>query len=130
VGGEDYSGNNREQKTKQGKQKEEKWKENFVYLFKDMMLCAKKMGKTNSVLGKVHFHGKVEGFYKFSKTKAVPLNSSTQLTILHNINDDEDFSFKLTCEKQIHEFKAMTPQARTLWLQAMEKTVLGKGPNQ
>lgn len=106
---------------------ESKWAEVFVYLFRDMMLCAKKLGKnnkrgqnsSNTLMRTVSevFHGK--GYYKFSQIKAIPL-ANMEL----KIENDDTTKFTVTSEKEVHEFKVLTAQAWVSWMDALEKTDL------
>jgi len=99
----------------------EVWKDIYVFLFKDTMLCAKKISNSaKSLMGPIH--GKM-GFYKFSKTRAHELTPETKI----EVNSDNSCMFSLVYEFEEHEFQTTTPQARELWINALEKTLASFG---
>jgi len=102
----------------------EVWKELYVYLFKDTMLCAKKIGTPATIVGtlnhclKSHIDGK--GFYKFSTTKAHSLSPSTRL----EVSGSDPSIFKLMNDSEVSEFRTTTPHERDLWVSAFASTMV------
>jgi len=92
------------------------WKEIYVFLFNDTMLCAKKISSSPTQMINLALHGQMS--YKFSATKAYPIDTTTRL----EINASNPCKFKLVNEDEATEFLSASPQARELWVHALAKT--------
>jgi hypothetical protein len=105
---------------------QEVWQDLYIYLFKDTMLCAKRIGPASAktLLGICLKGGK--GFYKFSKSKAHALSATTRLVI----SADDPCTFKLVNESEVSEFRTSSPHDRDMWVTAFSSTLVWKHTKQ